>query len=246
MQADPSAQRALLQIADLDTQMAQLRHRKTTLPEHAQLAELAKQRAACREVVVAAETRLSDAEAEQERIESDLEPARARLARNRKTIDAGAADPKALQAMIAETEHLAGRISALEDQQLDAMQLVEDETKARDAGIAKRTEVENQMRTLLASRDAAGKELDDQVGNLAEQRERLAERVPAELMALYTKVAARAGGTGAAELRARRCTGCGLELDITELNKHGSATPDMVLRCEECGRVLVRTEQSGL
>ncbi len=245
MQADPSAQRALLQIVDLDTQMAQLRHRKTTLPEHAQLAVLAKQRAAFSEVVVAAETRLSDAEAEAERIESDLEPARARLARNRKTIDSGAADPKALQAMIAETEHLAGRINALEDQQLDAMQLIEDETNARDAGIAKRGEVENQMRTLLASRDAAGKELDDQVGGLAEQRERLAERLPAELIDLYTKVAGRAG-TGAAELRARRCTGCGLELDITELKKHAAATPDTVLRCEECGRVLVRTEQSGL
>ena len=41
MQADPSAQRALLLIADLDTQTAQLRHRKATLPEHAKLAELA-------------------------------------------------------------------------------------------------------------------------------------------------------------------------------------------------------------
>ena len=44
MQADPSAQRALLLIADLDTQTAQLRHRKATLPEHAKLAELAGKR----------------------------------------------------------------------------------------------------------------------------------------------------------------------------------------------------------
>ena len=56
----------------------------------------------------------------------------------------------------------------------------------------------------------------------------------------------RAGGTGAAELRARRCTGCGLELDMSELKKHATASPDLVLRCEECGRILVRTEQSGL
>lgn len=246
MQADPSAQRALLQIADLDTQMAQLRHRKTTLPEHAQLAELAKKRAAASEVVVAVETRLSDAEADQERIEADLSPARARLERNRKTIDSGAADPKALQAMIAETEHLAGRISTLEDQQLDAMQVVEDETSAREAGIARRTEIENQMRTLIASREAAALDLDTQVSQLDEQRTRLAERLPSELVELYTKVAARAGGTGAAELRARRCGGCGLELDISEIKKHGSASPDAVLRCEECGRILVRTDQSGL
>ena len=83
MQADPSAQRALLLIADLDTQTAQLRHRKATLPEHAKLAELAGKRGHLSEQVIASETRLGDAEAEQDRIESDLVPARARRHRCR-------------------------------------------------------------------------------------------------------------------------------------------------------------------
>ena len=33
---------------------------------------------------------------------------------------------------------------------------------------------------------------------------------------------------------------------MSELKKHATASPDLVLRCEECGRILVRTEQSGL
>ncbi|MGL5247577.1 MAG: zinc ribbon domain-containing protein [Brooklawnia sp.] len=246
MQADPSAQRALLLIADLDTQTAQLRHRKATLPEHAKLAELAGKRGQLSEQVIASETRLGDAEAEQDRIESDLAPARARRERNQKMIDTGAVDAKALQSMIAETTHLSGRINSLEDTQLEIMQQVEDETAVRDRLIAQRGEVETQMRTLLADRDASGKELDAKIGQLAEQRAGLAQRLPAELVALYEKIAQRAGGTGAAELRARRCTGCGLELDMSELKKHATASPDLVLRCEECGRILVRTEQSGL
>ena len=189
MQADPSAQRALLLIADLDTQTAQLRHRKATLPEHAKLAELAGKRGKLSEQVIASETRLGDAEAEQDRIESDLVPARARRERNQKMIDTGAVDAKALQSMIAETTHLSGRINSLEDTQLEIMQQVEDETAVRDRLIAQRGEVETQMRTLLADRDASGKELDAKIGQLAEQRAGLAQRLPAELVALYEKIA---------------------------------------------------------
>lgn len=245
MQADPSAQRALLLIADLDNQASQVRHRKQTLPEHAQLKELAAQRGQLTEQVVAAETRLGDAQAEQERIESDLAPARARLQRNQTTIDAGTIAPKALQAMIEETQHLKGRIEKWEDAQLEAMQVVEDETAVRDDYAARRTEIEGQMRSVLSARDTAVGQLDDQLADLADKRERLVGSIPADLVATYDRVAQR-NGTGAAELRAGRCTGCGLALDNTELKKHATAAADAVLRCEECGRILVRTEHSGL
>lgn len=246
MQADPVAQQMLLELVELDTQRARLRHRKMVLPENAELNRLAKKRAGLAEQVVAAETRLADAIAAQERVEADLAPARARLKRNRHIIDAGNADPKALQAMIAETEHLSGRIEHLEDQALEAMQLVEDETAAVDACRAQRVEVENQMRRLLASRDTAGRELDAQAARLGAQRAQLVAGLPAELLTLYDRVAQRSGGVGAAELRARRCGGCGLELDISEIKRHAAASADAVLRCEECGRILVHTDRSGL
>lgn len=245
MQADPSAQRALLQIADLDTQMAQLRHRRTKLPEHAQLAELAARRGRRSELVVASETRLGDAEAEQERVEADLAPARARRERNQKMIDTGAVAAKALQAMIDETTHLRGRIASLEDTQLEIMQQVEDEVSVRDRLVAERGEIETQMRALLASRDAATRDLELRLTESADRRSTMAERLPADLVALYEKIA-RKVGTGAAELRARRCSGCGIELDNTEVKRHATASPNEVLCCEECGRILVRTDQSGL
>ena len=126
------------------------------------------------------------------------------------------------------------------------MQLVEDETAAVDACRAQRVEVENQMRRLLASRDTAGRELDAQAARLGAQRAQLVAGLPAELLTLYDRVAQRSGGVGAAELRARRCGGCGLELDISEIKRHAAASADAVLRCEECGRILVHTDRSGL
>lgn len=246
MQADQSAQRALLEIANIDTQAAQLRHRKATLPEHGQLAQLQGRRGQLSERIVASQTRLGDAELEQERIESDLNPARARLVRNQQLIEAGSVAAKALQPMLDETEHLRGRIASLEDTQLEIMQQLEDETGVHDRLVAERGEIETTMRSLLTSRDSAVRELDGQLDQLASQRAGIAAKLPADLVSLYEKVATRTAGTGAAELQARRCAGCGIQLDVTELKKHKDAAANVVLRCEECGRILVRTEKSGL
>ena len=47
-------------------------------------------------------------------------------------------------------------------------------------------------------------------------------------------------------LRAGRCEGCRLELSGSERSRVKAAAPDEVIRCEECRRILVRTNESGL
>jgi uncharacterized protein len=51
---------------------------------------------------------------------------------------------------------------------------------------------------------------------------------------------------GAAMLRGGRCEGCHLSLNAVDLAAYRAASPDEVLRCEECRRILVRTAESGL
>ena len=51
---------------------------------------------------------------------------------------------------------------------------------------------------------------------------------------------------GAAALVRRRCTGCSLDLTAADLGSIAKASPDEVLRCEECNRILVRTAESGI
>jgi hypothetical protein len=51
---------------------------------------------------------------------------------------------------------------------------------------------------------------------------------------------------GAALLRGGRCGGCRLELSGSERSRLKGAAPDEVIRCDECGRILVRTAESGL
>lgn len=97
-----------------------------------------------------------------------------------------------------------------------------------------------------ARRDAATQELDAEAATVTKEREVVAGSVPADLLKLYDKLRAQQGGVGAARLYQRRCEGCRLELNITEINDVKAASPDTVLRCENCRRILVRTADSGL
>jgi predicted nucleic acid-binding Zn-ribbon protein len=69
--------------------------------------------------------------------------------------------------------------------------------------------------------------------------------MPEDLMALYERLREQKG-IGAALLRARQCGGCNMTLDASELSRIKAAPADEVIRCEECQRILVRTDESGL
>lgn len=245
MRAEPADQLRLLDLATIDSEIARLAHRRKTLPELAQIETLMAQRATLVEEQVAAETRLGDAKDDQARVENDLEPARARLERNQQRVDSGSVDAKALTGLVDEIEHLKGRIANLEDQELDAMEVVENLTHARDKVASERTELEGRIRELMVKRNDEFARIDTQSGDRTDEREATRRLLPADLLALYDKIAARLG-LGAAELKARRCTGCQLEANAADLARYTAAAPDEVLRCEECDRILVRTKESGL
>ena len=107
IRADKGAQLRLLDLQTVDTTLAQLNHRRQTLPLHAAVARSQTQRAALASDLVAAETAISDLELEQAKAESDLDPVRDRLTRNQARIaDGTVAAPKALSSMLEEVNHL--------------------------------------------------------------------------------------------------------------------------------------------
>ncbi len=106
--------------------------------------------------------------------------------------------------------------------------------------------VQSKVDDATARRDAAEAELDAESASVAKERELVAGAVPADLIKLYEKLREQQGGVGAARLYQRKCEGCHIELNITELNDVRAAAADTVVRCENCRRILVRTSESGL
>ena len=247
IRADNGAQLRLLDLQTVDTKLAQLGHRRQTLPEHGVIAKLQTRRSALASDLIAAETTISDLELEQTKAETDLEPVRERLSRNQVRIANGTvADPKALSSMVEEVSHLKKRISDLEDAELDVMEQLEAAVTDRETLRGRMAQVDNDLVETIAERDRQLAALDGEMGGLRAERAGLAPLIPPDLLTLYDRIGASHGGVGAAELRQRRCTGCQLEINAADLRAFSAAPEDEVLRCEECGRILIRTPQSGL
>ncbi|MFR9674977.1 zinc ribbon domain-containing protein [Streptomyces sp. TR06-5] len=247
MNAAPADQIRLLDLQDLDTRLAQLAHRRKSLPEHEEIQTLEADLNQLRDLLVAARTEESDTAREQTKAEQDVDQVRQRAARDQKRLDSGmVTNPKDLESLQSEIASLAKRQGDLEDVVLEVMERRES-AQARAAELGDRVEaVEGKVRDATDRRDEALRELDDEAGTVRKQRGTVAGSVPDDLLALYEKIREQQGGVGAAKLYQRRCEGCRLELNITELNEVREAAADSVVRCENCRRILVRTPESGL
>lgn len=172
---------------------------------------------------------------------------RQRAVRDQQRLDSGAvSSPKDLENLQREITSLAKRQGDLEDVVLEIMERRESAQERSTELTGRVSSVQSKIDDATARRDASYESLDGETATATKEREVIAGSVPADLLKLYDKLRQQQGGVGAARLYQRRCEGCRLELNITEVNEVKAASPDTVLRCENCRRILVRTSESGL
>ena len=247
MKADPSAQVRLLDLQDLDSRADQLRHRRRTLPEHARLTELAANRSRIEGQAQDARIAVDDLTAEQAKVDADVEQVKTRRERDQQRIDQGlVSNPKDIQRMQQEMVSLERRITSLEDDEIEVMERLEEAQVALDKLAGELTDTDAQIAEATASRDKKVGEIDQELAEVEARRVPVVAEIPADLLALYDRLRESKGGVGAALLRARSCGGCMLDLDHAELAAIRAAAPDDVMRCDNCSRILVRTDESGI
>ncbi len=247
VKASPEAQLRLLELADLDTELGRLDHRRRTLAENAELAQLGERAAKVRDAMTIADTNLSDLDRELARAEKDVELVRVRIANDNKRLDAGqVSNARELESLQSEVASLKRRQGDLEDVVLELMERREAAQNLRDSAAAESQTLGAETAAVTERRDAALADIEEQAAKASATRAAVVAEVPADLLALYNRIGASSGGRGAALLRRGQCGGCREMLSTVELNAVRAAAPDEVVRHEECGRILVRTADSGL
>ncbi|MEU8318173.1 C4-type zinc ribbon domain-containing protein [Nonomuraea sp. NPDC048881] len=246
MKAAPEAQKRLLDLAELDSVIDRLAHRRRTLPELAEIDEQSKRLARLVTQVIEAETEAGDLAREQTKAENDVDAVRTRADRDQKRLDSGAVtSPRDLASLQSEIASLQKRQGDLEEVVLEIMERREAaDSKVTDL-VAQRDEVAATRAAAEDRRDAALAEIDKEAGEVRGRRAAVAGEIPADLLKLYDKLKEQYV-VGAAMLHGGRCQGCKVALSIAEMNSIKAAPHDEVLRCEECRRILVRTPESGL
>lgn len=246
MKADPTHQVQLLDVAELDRRVAQLRHQRSSLPELAEIAALASERTALTDQVRDARIVVDDLTVEQAKADREVEQVKTRRERDRNRMDTGQiTNPKDLERMQHELVSLERRISTLEDAELEVMEQLEEAQQVLDGLGIRADDIDARLAELVAARDEKQAGIDASLGEVTAARGPAVAGIPGALLALYERLRAQKG-IGAALLRARQCGGCNMTLDASELSRIRSAPVDEVVRCEECQRILVRTDESGL
>ena len=246
MNADHTAQLRLLDLQAADTALAQLAHRRSSLPELAALAERAQRGIDLHNEAIDAETRLADIAEDQRRLENEVDTVRTRETRDEQRLQGGGLPAKELEGLQHELTSLKRRQSTLEDELLEVMEQREEADRSLAQITAQRSALDAECADLATARDAAFGEIDSSAGARTAERAAIAGELPDDLLALYERAREHGGGVGAAVLRQRRCEGCHIELSGSELTAVRAAAPDAVVRCDNCRRILVRTDESGL
>ena len=236
----------LLDVCELDSRALQLRHRRAHLPQAAVVAELQASKKTTDDAVRDARVIRDDLERVQKKADADVEAVKTRRRRDQERMDSGAiSSAKDLERMQHELATLDRRISVLEDEELEVMEQLEEAQASVTRLEAELAEINEKLAVAVDSVDVETSKIDGELAGVAEERAPALEGIPDDLLALYSRLSEKMG-VGAAELRARRCGGCNLQLDPAEISRIRGLAADEVVRCEECSRILVRTAESGL
>lgn len=245
MKVDPFVQERLLELPVVDQRLAQLAKEQASSPLRERVTSTRAAVVRADEELVDTRTRIKDVEREVSRAEQDVETVRTRIARDQQALDAGTVSPKQLQDLQHELESLARRQAELEDVELELMERVEEIQNSLASAEESMTAAQSDADEAAAAWDRRADEIAAEVAGLETRRAEVAAELPEDLVALYEKVRARSG-QGAGLLRQGRCGACQLQLSSSDLDRIRSAASDDVVRCEECGAIMIRTEESGL
>ena len=238
MKANPTQQRILLELAEIDAEMARLAHRAANLAEQHRCDELEAEHRAATDRIAVVGIAIEDLDAQVQRLESEIDGVRQREDRDRRLLDSAETPAKQVAELQHELETLQRRQSTLEDSELELMERreqLQSEQSGEQSGIDALAE---QLSAAQLARNAVLADIEQTRDVRTARRVAVGETLDAELVALYERA-------GAGPLQGRRCGACNMEIDRGEMSRIAAAADDDVLRCPECGAILLRTSGFG-
>ena len=228
-------QRLLIDLQDIDSRLARLRHERKHLPVLERLKT--NKRAA-----IQADAALSEAKTRVTRSEDEVGQVVRRAEVLRERLHSGNSAARDLSAIQGEIDQLGQRQSALEEAQIAAMEALDSAREESERLKQEESDIRVAGRELTAKRDAEFARLDQEIDSLEKQRADLAGTVETALLSDYEAVRASTGGLGAVALRGRTVEGGAVEISPQELERIVAAPQDQVIHAEENDVIIVRMD----
>lgn len=240
--ATPEQQRQLLDLQAVDTNLRQLQHRRSHLPEQVALDEHNATLDAVASEYSRSRDEMSKLQLRQRRLENDIATLDARRKSEEGRMYSGMIhSEKELEALRHELGSLKSRKSDLEDELLEVMERLE-ELEGMAASLKQRHgDLERDRPTLTTTRDEAATDIDAELAETDGRRKELFEALPDAVVAAYTDLLQRKQGLAVAELSGTTCNGCRLQLTASEMEEVRRDAKRYLALCPQCGRGVVPT-----
>jgi uncharacterized protein len=145
-------------------------------------------------------------------------------------------NPKELQDLQNEIASLKRYLTTLEDQQLNAMLVLEEAETALQNSTARLTQVEQeisvQQRSLFSERDQLHRDLE----RMEAERNAAASTIQDKDLRIYEQLRSQRRGVAVATIDDETCTACGSTL--TPADRQLARSPNQISYCSSCGRIL--------
>jgi predicted nucleic acid-binding Zn-ribbon protein len=241
MKAEVAQQRSLLELSKLDAELSRIAHRANHLPQQEAYQRMQAEYNAGSDRLGAVRIALEDLDDQVSRFESELEAVRQREDRDRSLLRSGATDAKQLSDLQHELETLLRRQTSLEDSLLDVMERREEMQAQLDSEQETVEALQSDLVSAEQALDAAVAEIDQARQEHSSRRDTLTATLDPALSALYERQRA-GGGPGAGPLLGHRCGACRIEIGRGDLSRISAAAEDELVRCPECGAILLRVK----
>lgn len=233
----------LLEIQDIDRECDRLLARRRALPERAAQAQVQARIARIDEAHAALLARRGELDRAEHELAEQVEAVAARAQGMEDTLYGGTVKAaKDLRTLQEESGHVREQQAGLEDQEMELLEAIERTEAEMAENRRERAEVERELAAVERALQAAERVIDDELAAFGRDRAGLAEKLPAEILEEYAHLRLREklGGIAAALFTDKGCGGCKMQLPRVESRLMREQPEDALLRCENCGRLLVR------
>lgn len=228
----------LLELQKVDSAIDRLNARLRNLPEQAELESLQERLRALEREAGETQASLNEVAVRQRRLDNEVDSVSRKIAMEEGRLNSGdVSSAKELSTLAAEVESLKRRLVKFEDDDLEVMEEAEKLEKHMSLLTSEIDKLRDAVEAATIRRDEARTEVAGDLGSAHPRREMWASRTRPELLALYEELRAAKAGVGAAALVGSTCLGCHMQLPAQEVERLRRSSG--VLRCEECGRILV-------
>lgn len=223
----------LLVIQDRDSRIHKLAVEKNRLPLEIQ--NLDQRIAAARAKVEAAREKAKTCEKELKQLDSDAS-AKEETVKKFKTQLLTIKKNEEFHALQHEIQAVETDIRSLEDRELDLMEKLEAHKKEVQSEDAACKGTVSQLESQIADLQKRGKLIDDQLGEVEQERARLAGDVDAASLSLYERIMKSKKDAAIVGIHHGICQGCHVKI-TTQIVHHVKSNTGIV-NCTNCGRIL--------